>query len=286
MKLNNKGFALTSMIYMLLVLFLMVMLLLLANLAQRKVVLDKIKHDVINKLDQGTSINAQELPYQNETTGIYYETLELALNKANSNDTIKVLKNVTDVSTPVVDENKDIKLDLAGNEITLNQTLSNKGTLDIYSSVDGGKIISSSLKSIENSGIFSLNGTSSEHILSIINSTTTKPSGVVIIENRSGMSTFNDNVTISYNKNSESGTSNRYIATNAGTITINGATLINNIDGLNTEYGISNTSTSINSSITVNSGTIDTGGAALYNIGSTKNTIEDPAIKVAGGTIK
>ena len=53
MKLNNKGFALTSIIYMLIVLFLMVMLLILANLAQRKVVLDKIKNDVKENLNQG-----------------------------------------------------------------------------------------------------------------------------------------------------------------------------------------------------------------------------------------
>ena len=53
MKLNNKGFALTSIIYMLIVLFLMIMLLILANLAQRKVVLDKIKNDVKNELNQG-----------------------------------------------------------------------------------------------------------------------------------------------------------------------------------------------------------------------------------------
>lgn len=53
MKLNNKGFALTSIIYMLIVLFLMIMLLILANLAQRKVVLDKIKSDVKENLNQG-----------------------------------------------------------------------------------------------------------------------------------------------------------------------------------------------------------------------------------------
>ena len=53
MKLNNKGFALTSIIYMLIVLFLMILLLILANLAQRKVVLDKIKNDVKTNLNQG-----------------------------------------------------------------------------------------------------------------------------------------------------------------------------------------------------------------------------------------
>ena len=53
MKLDNKGFALTSIIYMLIVLFLMILLLIMANLAQRKVVLDKIKNDVKENLNQG-----------------------------------------------------------------------------------------------------------------------------------------------------------------------------------------------------------------------------------------
>lgn len=53
MKLNNKGFALTSIIYMLIVLFLTIMLLILANLASRKVVLDKIKNEVKGNLNQG-----------------------------------------------------------------------------------------------------------------------------------------------------------------------------------------------------------------------------------------
>ena len=72
MKLNNKGFALTSIIYMLIVLFLMIMLLILSNLATRKVVLDKVKYDVKTKLGQGgiTSerIKAIQLEYQNENT--------------------------------------------------------------------------------------------------------------------------------------------------------------------------------------------------------------------------
>ena len=112
MKLNNKGFALTSMIYMLIVLFLMIMLLVLSNLAQRKVVLDKIRYDVKNKLDQGVSINANELPYQNETTGIYYETLELAFSKSSSGDTIKVLKDVTDSGTTNLVSGKNTNLNL------------------------------------------------------------------------------------------------------------------------------------------------------------------------------
>lgn len=53
MKLNNKGFALTSIIYMLIVLFLLLLLLILSNLASRKVVLDKLKYDVKNRFSQG-----------------------------------------------------------------------------------------------------------------------------------------------------------------------------------------------------------------------------------------
>ena len=53
MKLNNKGFALTSIVYMLIVLFLMLLLLILSNLATRKVVLDKLKYDVKTELGQG-----------------------------------------------------------------------------------------------------------------------------------------------------------------------------------------------------------------------------------------
>ena len=53
MKLNNKGFALTSIIYMLIVMFVLVIVLVLSNLAQRKVILDKMKYDVKQKLNQG-----------------------------------------------------------------------------------------------------------------------------------------------------------------------------------------------------------------------------------------
>lgn len=72
MKLNNKGFALTSIVYMLIVLFLMIMLLILSSLAARKTVLDKLKNDVKTKLGQGgiatEKIKARQLIYENELT--------------------------------------------------------------------------------------------------------------------------------------------------------------------------------------------------------------------------
>ena len=63
MKLNNKGFALTSIIYMLIVLFLILLLLLLANLASRKTVLDKVKYDVKDKLNQGGVTQTEQTLY-------------------------------------------------------------------------------------------------------------------------------------------------------------------------------------------------------------------------------
>lgn len=285
MKLNNKGFALTSIIYMLIVLFLMIMLLVLANLATRKVVLDKMKNNVKNELNQGGTINSSDLPYQNITSGIYYETLELAFKHAKTGDTIKVLKDVEDTSTPILNENKEVKIDLAGNEISLDKKLTNNGTLDIYSSENDGTIISPVNGPISNIGTLTINGTSSDHTLSIINNSTTTPKAYSIIDNF-GTATLNNKVTLKYNQNSTSGSANRYVITNSGTTIVNGATIINNMDGTDKEMGISNTSTATNGSIIVNSGTIETSNTPLWNNGSTKNTTGTPAIKVVGGTIK
>ena len=286
MKLNNKGFALTSMIYMLIVLFIMIILLLLANLATRKVVLDKLKNDVKIKLDQGVSVNASELPYLNITNGIYYETLDLAIAGADSGDTIRLLKNLSDESTPTIIQDKEIKIDLAGNELTLNKKITNSGTLDIYSSVDGGTIINPINNSITNNGTLTLNGTSADHTLNIINNSTIRTAMIYIINN-TGTATLNDNVTITYSNNGVSGNAARYIVSNAGTLTVNGATLINNMDRTANESGITMATTAATSSnVTFNYGTIETSGTGIYNYASTKNTIADPAIKIAGGTIK
>ena len=159
MKLNNKGFALTSIIYMLIVLFLMIMLLVLANLAQRKVVLDKIKNNVKNELNQGGTINSSDLPYQNITSGIYYETLELAFKHAKTGDTIKVLKDVEEITTATntkgTTENP-VVLDLNGKTITTSETLTNMGTLSI---IGGGTIETNSTAPSNYRFIIQNNGT-------------------------------------------------------------------------------------------------------------------------------
>lgn len=162
MKLNNKGFALTSIVYMLIVLFLMLLLLILSNLATRKVVLDKLKYDVKNKLGQGGIVaSAPDLPYLNTTIGVYYESLEDAFNNAqdNTENTIIVLKDVEDASTPKLVEDKIVTLDLNGYKVTMNKTITNNGNLTVSGT---GELTSSTVSNITNTvtGTFTKEGTS------------------------------------------------------------------------------------------------------------------------------
>lgn len=52
MKLNNKGFAISGILYSILILFLVILLAILGILGSRKVVLDKVKMDVFNMLNE------------------------------------------------------------------------------------------------------------------------------------------------------------------------------------------------------------------------------------------
>lgn len=153
MKLNNKGFALTSIIYMLIVLFLMILLLVLSNLASRKVILDKMKYDVKEKLNQGGyNINQLDRPYVNLTTGLYYETLSDAFNGAEDNkqNTIKVLKSIKETVTPLISTNKNIILDMNNQTISLEGIyIDNDGTLNIK----GKGTIESTVSAIRNDGL-------------------------------------------------------------------------------------------------------------------------------------
>lgn len=286
MKLNNKGFALTSIIYMLIVLFLMILLLVLSNLAQRKVVLDKLKYDVKNKLGQGVIVNTAELPYQNQTTKIYYETLAEAITNTTSGDTIKVLKNITDTSTstPTVENNKTIILDLNGYEVTLSEQITNNGTLDIYTSQDNGKIYSSAAIIIDNYGTFTTNGTSNSKTMTLVN-TSTSPSSRIILTRTNSTINLNENSTLTFSEAITQGDTlaSRYtITNNGGTITVNGANIINQASNNQYDVGILNAGGYDSSRLIVNSGIIETGGQAIYNSGGTGNTTSTAAAIISG----
>lgn len=279
LKLDNKGFALTSIIYMLIVLFLMILLLVLSNLASRKIVLDKIKYDVKTKLDQEVIINASELPYLNTTTGIYYETLEQAFNNVQegTENTIKVLKDVTDTSTPELAEGKNVVLDLNAYTISASNLITNNGTLDIYSSSNGGTIQSSAEKIIDNNGILTTNETSSSYILALT-STTTSSTARVIYNNSEGLATLNANTILSYDNSMSSEA--RYVVTNYGILTIAGATINNKVESTTYNRGIENgekdSAGNNNSTATIimTSGIIDTSGMCIRNHIVTTSSIQ------------
>lgn len=57
LKLNNKGFAIASILYSIMVLFLMLLLSILGMLGTRKATLDKNKKDIVNELNHAYLIN-------------------------------------------------------------------------------------------------------------------------------------------------------------------------------------------------------------------------------------
>lgn len=66
---NNKGFAISSVMYSILVVFLIILVGILGTLGSRKVVLDKLKKDLKEELESGTSDNVWDFTY----TGNYQE---------------------------------------------------------------------------------------------------------------------------------------------------------------------------------------------------------------------
>lgn len=273
MKLNNKGFALTSIIYMLIVLFLMIMLLVLANLATRKTVLDKIKKDVKDKLNQTVSISAQDLPYQNTKSGIFFETLNDAFGNAKTGETIKVLKDVKEI-TPATNtqgtQDKPVVLDLNGK------------TIDYVANDSGGKVI-------ENTGTLEIKDTASNG--KITTSTITNYGNILL--NRG-------NLILTSGKIEVAGSSSANAIFIAGNVTINGGEITNAHSGnsgifilsgnlkftngnINVEgYGIYNNA----GKVEINNGNIKSNlHSAMYNNSTNGNSTDNPVIKITGGTL-
>lgn len=73
MKFNNRGFAITSIIYSMLILFLTLVVLILGNLASRKAIFDKQKEDILDKFEQQSGLPSiyQAVEYI-ESTGTEY----------------------------------------------------------------------------------------------------------------------------------------------------------------------------------------------------------------------
>ena len=69
---NNRGFAVSSIIYSMLVLFLSLVLLIMSNLASRKVIFDKQKNDILDKFDVKISKDIDKEAY--ELYGLTHES--------------------------------------------------------------------------------------------------------------------------------------------------------------------------------------------------------------------
>ena len=76
MKSHNKGFAITSIIYSMLILFLTLVVLIIGNLASRKTVFDKQKSDILDKFEQSNWLpyEYQEVEYIKSTGSQYINT--------------------------------------------------------------------------------------------------------------------------------------------------------------------------------------------------------------------
>lgn len=239
-------------------------------------------------------INTAVYPYVelNSSNAIVnqYMSLDEAFSNMTSGNTIKSLATQVDASStsPTIASGKTVKLDLAGTNVSLTYGIRNSGTLDIYSSANGGGIWKDSTV-ITNlaSGTLTTNATNNgSYTLEVINTSSTSNSTDAVIQN-SGNVTLNTNTTLMFDSVSTEGTANRYVVLNlnSGSTTVDGATIRNTVGGTNKEYGISNATSATNAKIVVNSGTIETSANAIFNNGSQKNSTDDPAVKITGGNI-
>ena len=146
-----------------------------------------------------------------------YSTVQEAINDAETGETIEVLKDVKTILCNEIPENKNITIDLKGNNIKnyINKSyITNKGTLEIKDSGKGeessktyGKLENTGGTIIENSGplrlnnvVVNSNGTvvTTSGILEITNSTMISSNGTTIINSDSGNTTIKSGTITGY----------------------------------------------------------------------------------------
>ena len=216
----------------------------------------------------------------------YYETLASAMENVQNNQTITVLNSITETEEPTLSSGKTgIKLDMNGNTTLLDEiSLINNGELDIYTSLNGGKLEGTRYSdTINNKGILTTNNTSAVNLLTI---TSVSDSAIpcIIHNNPTAKVTLKTNTKITFETPlSGNDYSPRYLINNdTGLVNIQGATLINKISGEDDrqfDCGISNTYGSAR--VIMTSGTLDTIGEAIYNYTSSNSSL--PGIEISGG---
>lgn len=90
MKLNDKGFAISGILYSILVIFMIVLFTILGTLGSRKVVLDKTKMEVFNMLNEESEVTTDQGNLKSVKSNITVNLNEYKLNSEES-----VLHNLT-----------------------------------------------------------------------------------------------------------------------------------------------------------------------------------------------
>ena len=81
---NNKGFAVSGILYTLLLIFITILVMLLFNFQNKKNILDKLKQDTLNKIN-GQVIDASELLFDPDDPEWKVTTVKEALDYFNQN---------------------------------------------------------------------------------------------------------------------------------------------------------------------------------------------------------
>lgn len=81
---NNKGFAVSGILYALLLIFITILVMLLFNFQNKKNILDKLKQDTLNKIN-GQVIDASELLFDPDDPEWKVTTVKEALDYFNQN---------------------------------------------------------------------------------------------------------------------------------------------------------------------------------------------------------
>ena len=171
---NNRGFAITTILYGMLIIFCLLLVSMLGILSVYKGNVEKLldntngARDIINR-----DYSANYVVLNGSNIIGQYQTLVEANNALANNYTIRVLNNVTESSAVTISKN-NILLDLNGKTITLNGVvLTNTGELDITSIGGEGILRGTALNVIVNNGELSVYGDGS-YTVSIINTSDNK----------------------------------------------------------------------------------------------------------------
>ena len=98
MKLNNKGFAISSVMYMILIMAIVLITLTLSLLSSRKLVLDKIKQETLNDIYNTSDVSFKEVINTLKSEAIVYaqdnniENGSVKVSELNSNVDVEILK--------------------------------------------------------------------------------------------------------------------------------------------------------------------------------------------------